>query len=322
LRRETLPNKNSISVEQRSLAVKTPYFDLRKMFASFKLTYQITRENIMTYQRISATNLLRSTFDVVGSLYLPLLIINSPDLIGNSLTVFFFNNQDLASAINGWKISGVVTWNNIIYYLNLIYSLCAVPLLWGATIFYTYQSLTGNQVTVGEAFQHAYRRLPQLIWAWIPIALMLYIFFSSLEFLQPLMVAAISKNLFPLVSAGLIALMISWSYLLTRLQFSLFATAIDNAAAQDSISSSWKLTKGRWWLLCRANFLIFIVTGVPLQLIPLLTSNLMYYLPFSSVFLVIYHLVVIVLQISMGVLTSVYLVLLYRRLRDSAATIQ
>jgi hypothetical protein len=233
-------------VEQRSLAVKTPYSDLRNMFDSFKLTYQITRENIMTYQRISATNLLRLTFDVVGSLYLPLVIINSPDLIGNSLNVFFFNNQDLPSAINGWKISGVITWNNIIYYLNLIYSLCAVPLLSGATIFYTYQSLTGNQVTVGEAFKHAYRRLPQLIWAWIPIALMLYIFFSSLGVLQPLMFAAISKNLFPLVFAGLIALMISWLYLLTRLQFSLFATAIDNAAAQDSISSSWKLTKGRW----------------------------------------------------------------------------
>ena len=116
----------------------------------------------MTYQRISATNLLRSTFGIVGSLYVPLLIITSPDLIGDWLNVLV--NQDLDSAINGWKISGVVTWNNLIYYLNLIYRLCAVPLLSGATIFYTYQSLTGNQVTVGEAFKHAYRRLPQLMW--------------------------------------------------------------------------------------------------------------------------------------------------------------
>jgi hypothetical protein len=106
------------------------------------------------------------------------------------------------------------------------------------------------------------------------------------------------------------------------LQFSLYATTIDNAPAQDSISSSWKLTNEHWWLLLRANIIIGIVTAVPVQLIPLLISNLMSYLPFRYNFSVTYQLVVIVLQISMGVLTNVYFVLLYRRLRDSAATIQ
>ena len=300
MRIDTLPNKISISVAQRSLAVKTPYSDLRKMFASFKLTYQIPRENIMTDQRISITNLLRSTFDVVGSLYLPLLIINSLDRIGNLLNVFFFN------------------MNN--YYLNLIYWLCTVPLLSGATIFYTYQSLTGNQVTVGEAFKHVYRRLPQLILAWIPIALMFYIYVSP-GVARQLIFASISK-VSPLVFAGLIALIIPGVYLLIRLQFSLYATVIDNATAQDSIRSSWKLTEKRWLLLFRANLLIGIVTAVPLQLIPLLISNWMRYRPFYYNFSVISQLVVIVLQISMEVLTSVYFVLLYRRLRYSAATIQ
>ena len=254
----------------------------------------------MIYQRISARNLLRSTFDVVGSLYLPLLMINSLDRIGNLLNVFFFN-------INN-------------YYLNLIYWLSTVPLLSGATIFYTYQSLTGNQVTVGEAFKHAYRRLPQLMLAWMPIALMFYIYVSP-GVVPQLIFASISK-VSPLVFAGLIALIIPGVYLSIRLQFSLFATAIDNAAAQDSISSSWKLTEERWWLILRASLLIVIVTAVPLELISLLISNLMSYLPFYYNFSVIYQLGVIVLQISMEVLTSVYFVLLYRRLRDSAATIQ
>jgi hypothetical protein len=273
----------------------------------------------MTYQRISATNLLRSTFGIVGSLYVPLLIITSPNFIGNWLNVLV--NQDLDSAINGWKISGVVTWNNLIYYLNLIYWLCAVPLLWGATIFYTYQSLTENQVTVGESFKHAYRILPQLMLAWIPIGLMFYIYLSPLGVLQRLMFASIS-NASPLVFAGLIALIIPGLYLGIRLQFSLFATTIDNAAAQDSISSSWKLTKERWWLLFRANLLIGIVTAVPLQLIPLLINNFLGFLLFNSPLVVIFQLLVIVLQLSLEVLTSVYFVLLYRRLRDSVATIQ
>ena len=298
MRRDTWPNKISISVDQRSLAVKTLYSDLSKMFASFKLTYQIPRENIMTHQRISVTNLLRSTFDVVGSLYLPLLIINSPDLIGNWVNVVFFNN----------------------YYLNLIYWLCAVPLLSGATIFYTYQSLTGNQVPVGEAFKHAYRRLLQLMLAWIPIALIFYIYVSP--GVVPRLMFASNSNVSPLVFAGLIALIISGLYLGICLQFSLYATTIDNAPALDGISSSWKLTNEHWGLLFRANLLIGIVTAVPLQLITLLIYILMNYLPFGSGFRVICQLVVIVLQISMGVLTSVYFVLLYRRLRDSAATIQ
>jgi len=282
----------------------------------------------MTGLRISAITLLRETFATTGPIYAPLLIINSPSLIWFLLDTFGRNALErhiIETTLSEDAGAGTFQVNSIYRLAEVpswIYWLVAVPLLSGATIFYTYQSLTGNQVTVGEAFKHAYRRLPQLMLAWIPIALMLYIFFYW-EVLQPLMSAANSKNLFPLVFAGLIALMISWLYLLTRLQFSLFATAIDNAAAQDSISSSWKLTKGRWWLLCRANFLIVIVTGVPLQLIPSLISQSRNYLPFSPVFVVIlYCLVVIVLQISRGVLTSVYFVLLYRRLRDSAATIQ
>src|SRR4028119_1677938 len=280
----------------------------------------------MTGSRISARSLLRETFATTKPLYAPLLIINSPSLIWfvleplgrDALNIHIIETTGAEHAGAGtfpvnpiYRLAEVPSW---------IYWLVAVPLLSGATIFYTYRSLTGNQVSVGEAFKHAYRRLPQLTLAWIPIALMFYIYVSP-GVVPQLMFASIS-NVSPLVFVGLIALIISGLYLGICLQFSLYATTIDNAPAQDSISSSWKLTNEHWWLLLRANILIGIVTAVPVQLIPLLISNLMSYLPFRYNFSVTYQLVVIVLQISMGVLTSVYFVLLYRRLRDSAATIQ
>ncbi len=280
----------------------------------------------MTGSRISSRSLLRETFATTKPLYAPLLIINSPSLIWFVLEPFGRDALNIhIIETTGAEHSGAGTFPvNPIYRLaevpSWIYWWVAVPLLSGATIFYTYRSLTGNQVSVGEAFKHAYRRLPQLTLAWIPIALMFYIYVSP-GVVPQLMFASISK-VSPLVFVGLIALIISGLYLGICLQFSLYATTIDNAPAQDSISSSWKLTNEHWGLLFKANLLIGIVTAVPLQLITLLIYILMNYLPFGSSFRVICQLVVIVLQISMGVLTSVYFVLLYRRLRDSAATIQ
>jgi hypothetical protein len=81
-------------------------------------------------------------------LYAPLLTINSPSLIFAALNSF----GNLGSA-------GVA--------FNIIYSFVAVPLLSGAMIFYTYRSLTRNQVTVGEAFNQANRRLLHLILVYI-----------------------------------------------------------------------------------------------------------------------------------------------------------
>jgi membrane-anchored glycerophosphoryl diester phosphodiesterase (GDPDase) len=172
--------------------------------------------------------------------------------------------------------------------LNIIYSFVVIPLLSGATNFYTYRSLTRNQVTVGQAFNQANRRLLHLI--------LVYIMFLGLVF------------------AGFIALIIPGLYVAYRLIFGLYATVIDNSSALDSLSSSWELTKGRWWLVFRAILLLFFVVSVPIVLIVLLiaptgqslasqlTSNLLGFLATP--------------------LMNVYLVLLYLRLRESAATIK
>jgi membrane-anchored glycerophosphoryl diester phosphodiesterase (GDPDase) len=223
----------------------------------------------MTGSRISAISLLRETFATARPLYVPLLIINSPSLIFAALNSF----DNLGSASVAF---------------NIIYWLVVLPLLSGAMIFYTYRSLTRNQVTVGQAFNQANRRLLQLI--------------------------GVSIMCFLLVLAGCIALIIPGLYVSYRLIFSLYATVIDNSSVIDSLSSSWELTKGRWWLVFRSYLLIVFAAFVPIVLIVILIS--------STGNLLASKLVGNVLGFLAGVLMNVYLVLLYLRLRESAATIR
>ena len=223
----------------------------------------------MTGSRISARSLLRETFPTTGSLYAPLLTINFPNLI--------------LSAINSWDNLGSA--GGVFY---IIYSFVAIPFLSGAMIFYTYRSLTRNQVTVGEAFHQANRRLLHLI--------LVYIMFVGLVF------------------AGFIALIIPGLYVLFRLMFSLYATVIDNSSALDSLSSSWELTKGRWWLVFRLSILIIFVVSVPIFLIVLLISSTGNWLASK--------LAGNLLGFLAGPLMNVYFVLLYLRLRESAPTIK
>src|SRR4028119_1020807 len=223
----------------------------------------------MTAPRISARSLLRETFATAGSLYAPLLTIYFPNLI--------------LSAINSWDNLGSA---GVVFYI--IYLFVAVPLLSGAMIFYTYRSLTRNQVTVGQAFNQANKRLLHLIWVYV----MYWV----------------------LVFAGFIALIIPGLYVSCRLIFSLHATIIDNSSPLNSVSSSWELTKGRWWLVFRANFLIFFVVSVPILLIVLLISSTGNWLASK--------LAGNVLGFFTLPLMNVYLVLLYLRLQESAATIK
>ena len=223
----------------------------------------------MTGSRISATSLLRETFATAGSLYAPLLIICSPRLIFAALNSF--DNLVLAT-----------------FAFNIIYWFVVVPLLSGAMIFYSYRDLTKNQVTVGQAFTQANRRLLQLIAVYIMCLL--------------------------LVCAGFIALIIPGVYVSYRLMFSSYATVIDNSSALDSLSSSWELTKGRWWLVFRSTLLIIFVVSVPIISISLLID------PTGKS--VAYQLAANLLGFLAGPLMNVYFVLLYLRLRESAASIK
>ncbi|MEG5170658.1 hypothetical protein [Microcoleus sp. B3-D7] len=109
----------------------------------------------MTSPRISARTLLQETFATMGPLYASLLTINSPSLIFSAL-----------NSLGNLGSAGVA--------FNIIYSFVVIPLLSGAMIFYTYRSLTRNQVTVGQAFNQANKRLLHLI--------LVYIMFVGLVF--------------------------------------------------------------------------------------------------------------------------------------------
>jgi membrane-anchored glycerophosphoryl diester phosphodiesterase (GDPDase) len=224
----------------------------------------------MTAPRISARSLLRETFATTGPLYAPLLIINSPSLIFTASNSFLGKLDSAGIAV------------------NIIYSIVAIPLLSGAMIFYTYRSLTRNQVTIGQAFNQANRR-------WLHLILVYNMFVG-------------------LVWAGLYALIIPGLYVSYRLIFSLYATVIDNSSVLDSLTSSWQLTKGRWWLVFRATFLIFFVVIVRIISIFLLISPTRQSLgsQFAGN----------LLEFLAAPLINVSFVLLYLRLRESAATIK
>ncbi|MEG3939041.1 MULTISPECIES: hypothetical protein [unclassified Microcoleus] len=184
------------------------------------------------------------------------------------------------------KLSGKLGSTSVA--LNIIYLCVLIPLVRGALIFYLYRSFTGNQVTVNEAFQQANRRLLPLILVFGKSAVMVF--------------------------AASLALIIPGVYLACRLLFAPCATVIDNCADVDSLNSSWQLTKGREWLLFRSSCLVSFVYFIPGVLIPIsidptgisLASNLA---GKAALFLV-------------APLINVFGILLYLRLRESAATIK
>jgi len=216
----------------------------------------------------------------------------------------------------------------------LIYWLVAVPLLSGATTFYTYRSLTENQVTVSEAFQQAIRRLLPLIGVYFLSVVLILALAGLMWFLQSfafwvyggyeitrycsrfldalgvricglfIMTANSGEPTF----LGLILVIILGLYVLYRLIFSSNATVIDNSSVPDSLGSSGKLTQGRWWLIFRSNLLIAFVFFVPAILISGLIGSKLDNSLASQV-------VGQVLGFIAGVLINVYLILLYQRLR-------
>lgn len=226
----------------------------------------------MTVPPISARSLLRETFAAAKTLYPPLLIINSPILIYSSLPIL------VALGLAGTPLK-IIDWLSSLAFIFVS----------GATIFYSYRSLTGNQVNVSEAFQQANKRFFKLV--------MVNILYSLL------------------LLAGLVALMIPGLYISYRLMFSSYAVVIDNYSPQESIKSSWELTKGHWWLLFRSTFLLFAVALLPIILIALLIDSVG---GESTASEVLANVVVFLILPFI----NIYLVLLYVRLGEFAAIIE
>ncbi len=214
----------------------------------------------MTTQAISARGLWRETFTVFDPIYVPLLVITSPNL-----------TLELLNSIGLFGSKQVV--------LDVIYLFFITPLLSGASFFYTYRSLSGNAVNVEEAFKQANRNIVQLI---VGCFLYIAIFYT-----------------------GLILLIIPGIYLGYRLVFVLYAIALENSLAIEGLSSSWKLTKGHWWLIFRC--------GIPIILVIFLIY------PTGKSILV--QIVSGIIQFLIMPFIEINFVLLYMRLKDIAANI-
>lgn len=252
----------------------------------------------MTTQRISAINLLRDTLALVGSIYPALFRINSPHLIYFVVNTF---GGDAMLNIYGMTKHELEAAS---VFLGIFYWFLAVPFLFGATTFYTYRSFTGNQVTVIAAFIQAKRRLLKLVEVYL---LSVVLIFTGITW---------CLRGFPFVGLIIIQIiLIPGLYVSYRLMFLLYAIVINNNSVLESFKSSWKLTKRRWWLVFRSMLLIYLVFLVPVrwisELIGLRWQNLLGT-----------QLVGNVLGFIAGLLINVYLVLLYQRLRESAAATQ
>ena len=256
----------------------------------------------MTGSRISAIYLLRQTFAVVGSVYPALFRINYPHLIWFVLNTF---GGDIL--LNSFEITTPEQADASLK-LNIIYWLVAVPFLSGATNFYTYRSLTENQVTASEAFSQAKRRL-------LPLILVNFLSVVLILGLPGIIMRFLGSYAFVGLIIQLIIIPGFYVFVLYRLIFSSYATVIDNSSVLDSFDSSWKLTEGRWWLISRSNLLIGFVFFVPAILISVLIGSILGN-PLAA------KLVGQVLGFIAGVFINVYLILLYQSLQQSAATIE
>ena len=267
----------------------------------------------MAAQRISVRSLMRETLAAIGSVYAPLLAIN------------FVEFLIVAVLMNRMLGSGDIA-------LNIIYWFLAFPLLCGTLVFYLYRNLIENQVTIGEAFKQANRRLLQLMLANIPNLISVLLVFM-LESFYPgggtwpyfiFLGNILGHPVYVLLALGLILLIFLWSYVGFRFTFSCYGTVINNSSALHSVNSSWKITKGRFWLICRSIFLLFFVGTVP----KVLGAILIYLIQqlaiaelWGSLGLVA-QITILILICLANALIDVYLVLLYLRLRESAAATQ
>ena len=261
----------------------------------------------MTAQRISSINLLRETLAVVGSIYPDLFRINYPHLI-----YFGVNTFGRYAMLNSFDITTQELDSSSVYW-HIFYWCVVVPFFFGATTFYSYRSFTGNQVTANDAFTQSKRRLLPLIGVYFLSVVLILGLAGIMWFLWSFAFG----GLIILIIICLIILIIIYRglYVSYRLIFSSYATVIDNNSVLDSFNSSWELTKGRWWLVFRSNLLISFVFFVPAVLLSGLIGSTWENLLGSQ-------LVGNILGLIAGLLMNVYLVLLYLRLRDSAATIQ
>ena len=168
-------------------------------------------------QSINPGRLLKDTFRTIGSIYIPLLVFGLSDLA-------------VLAAVGLGALIGAPLITVLTILLRLIFSrwVCS------AVIYYTYQYLSGNRISIGSAFRRARSQTRRLILGYFLLLLIS-------------------------ISAPYL-LIIPGIYLSVRLGFVLHGITVDNLSFTRGIRHSWNLVKGHWWSTFIAMIVVLIVS--------------------------------------------------------------
>ena len=171
-------------------------------------------------QSINPGRLLKDTFRTIGSIYIPLLVFGLSELA-------------VVAAVCLGALIGAPLITVLTILLRLIFSrwVCS------AVIYYTYQYLSGNRISIGSAFRRAISQTRRLILLILGYFLLLLIWISA-----------------PYL------LIIPGIYLSVRLGFVLHGITVDNLSFTRGIRHSWNLVKGHWWSTFIAMIVVLIVS--------------------------------------------------------------
>ena len=172
-------------------------------------------------QSINPGRLLKDTFRTIGSIYIPLLVFGLSDLA-------------VVAAVGLGALIGAPLITVLTILLRLIFSrwVCS------AVIYYTYQYLSGNRISIGSAFRRARSQTRRLILGYFLGYFLLLLISISAPYL----------------------LIIPGIYLSVRLGFVLHGITVDNLSFTRGIRHSWNLVKGHWWSTFIAMIVVLIVS--------------------------------------------------------------
>ena len=175
----------------------------------------------MRTQSINPGRLLKDTFRTIGSIYIPLLVFGLSEL-----------------AVLAAVCLGALIGAPLITVLTILLRLIFSRWVCSAVIYYTYQYLSGNRISIDSAFRRARSQTRRLILGYFLGYFLLLLITISAPYL----------------------LIIPGIYLSVRLGFVLHGITVDNLSFTRGIRHSWNLVKGHWWSTFIAMIVVLIVS--------------------------------------------------------------
>lgn len=172
-------------------------------------------------QSINPGRLLKDTFRTIGSIYIPLLVFGLSEL-----------------AVLAAVCLGALIGAPLITVLTILLRLIFSRWVCSAVIYYTYQYLSGNRISIDSAFRRARSQTRRLILGYFLGYFLLLLISISAPYL----------------------LIIPGIYLSVRLGFVLHGITVDNLSFTRGIRHSWNLVKGHWWSTFIAMIVVLIVS--------------------------------------------------------------